>query len=229
MNKAPEQSHDENLREALRTLMEKCPGLGEAVYWGGTSAVSLEELKHRQSFDLDLHTRQALRDVRPILARIRAAFKGAFTVEQAPDEFGSGFRGALQLPNGARVTIEVLSNYQDVPDSALVACTTAPGLKRSSLPKYLADKIQCVCERNEARDLVDICAVLESHPELTDLAKQLVSEEDPLLIAERLAAWTDVEISGDLSAYPDVDPADARWTRDLIISWLVASSGGKAI
>ena len=86
-------------RVALMLLAERCPRLAKMCYWAGTAAIAIEELHHRQSFDLDFHTRQALYDVRPILAEIQAAFPGDFEVIQAPDEFGSSFQGVLALPD----------------------------------------------------------------------------------------------------------------------------------
>jgi hypothetical protein len=47
----------------------------KACYWAGASAVSLEETHHRQSFDLDFHTRKALFDVRPLLAEYSWRFQ----------------------------------------------------------------------------------------------------------------------------------------------------------
>ncbi|MCX7016198.1 MAG: nucleotidyl transferase AbiEii/AbiGii toxin family protein [Candidatus Sumerlaeota bacterium] len=226
MDTANRDRHERNLREALTTLVERCPVLAETVYWAGTSAVSMEELGHRQSLDLDFHTRSALMDVRPILARIRAAFGGDFELIQAPDEFGSGFRGVIRLSRGERVTIEVLSNYQDVPDDQLVASNVVAPLRRVSLTKYLSDKVQCIAERNEARDLVDVCAVLRRRPDLEQLARRRVAEQDGLLMAERLLRWTDAEILSDLKSYRDASLADAQWTRDTFMRWLKAEASG---
>jgi len=43
-------------RAGLVDLFERCPRLLKTCYWAGTSAVSLEEIHHRQSFDLDFHS-----------------------------------------------------------------------------------------------------------------------------------------------------------------------------
>lgn len=140
---------------AVRLLSERCPRLVRMCYWAGTSSISLEELHHRQSFDLDFHTSQQLQDIRPILAEMQKFFPDGFEVISPPDEFGSGFSGVLTLPGGERVTIEVLANYEDVPETDLVTSSIAPKFKRVSVERYLADKIQCVAERAEARDWVD--------------------------------------------------------------------------
>ncbi|NQT93405.1 MAG: nucleotidyl transferase AbiEii/AbiGii toxin family protein, partial [Lentisphaerae bacterium] len=162
----------------------------------------------------------SLYDVRPILAEIRAAFPGNFELVQAPDEFGSGFQGVLALPGGERITIEVLSNYQDVPDADLVEAATSPRMKRVSLPRYLADKVQCVAERAEARDLVDILFVLRKNPEMESLARRLLAGQDAVLLVERLLGWTDAEIEEDLLAYDDVAVDDAMEARDLLLQWV---------
>ena len=211
---------EEISREALQQLAEHCPRLSKLCYWAGTAAIAIEELHHRQSFDLDFHTREALYNVRPILAEIRAAFPGAFEVVQAPDEFGSGFQGLLTLPDGERITIEVLSNYEDVPASDLVDSTTSHVMKRVSLARYLADKIQCVVERVEARELVDILFVLRVNPSMEELAHRLLADQDALLLVERLLAWSDAEIEKDLRAYDDVLPTDAQEARDLLLEWI---------
>lgn len=108
------------LKEALQLIAQKCPPLIRQCYWAGTSPVALEDLHHRQSFDLDFHTRRALVDVRPLLAEMSSAFPRKFEVIQAPDSLGAGFRGALEVANGEKITVEVLSNYEDVNDTDLV-------------------------------------------------------------------------------------------------------------
>lgn len=207
-------------QDALRLLAERCPRLAQTCYWAGTAAIAIEELHHRQSFDLDFHTRKALYDVRPLLAEIRAAFPGAFEVVQAPDEFGSGFQGTLTLPCGDRITIEVLSNYEDVPDTDVVDATTSDRIKRVSLPRYLADKIQCIAERAEARDLVDILVVLRQNPSMNGRARHLLAAQDALLLVERLLGWSDSDLEQDLAAYDDVSVGDAREARDLLLKWI---------
>jgi len=158
------------------------------------------------------------------MSEIQHAFPGQFEVIQAPDEFGASFRGLLMLPGGDRITVEVMSNYEDVLEDDLVPSTTAPGILRVSLSRYLADKIQCVAERAEARDLVDILAVLNRHPEMETLARRLLLEQDALLLAERLLSWTDTRIMADLAAYVDVSPEDAKITRDMLLNWLKSAS-----
>ena len=207
-------------RTALALLCRRCPRLVGLCYWAGTAAIAIEELHHRQSFDLDFHTRRALVNTTPILAELRAAFGDDFELIQAPDEFGSGFQGVLKLPDGERITLEVLSNYEDVPDVDLVDAATVKSLKRVTLERYLADKIQCVTERAEARDLVDIAAVLRSAPALRPRARTLLAQQDALLLVERLLAWTDAEIDRDLEAYEGVSTADAKETRDMLLGWL---------
>src|SRR5512134_1025455 len=115
-----EQPQDREIREALVLLARHCPRLSRSCYWAGTSSISLEELHHRSSFDLDFHTRKAMVDTRPILTEMQLALGRRFELVQAPDEHGTGFRGLMTLPSGAKLTIEVLSNCQDVKASDLV-------------------------------------------------------------------------------------------------------------
>ena len=77
-----------------------------------------------------------------------------------------------------------------------------------------------MAERVEARDLFDIYAVLHQRPELEQTARQLVSEQDALLLAERLIAWTHEELMKDLRSYPGVSPDDAMHARDMLLEWL---------
>lgn len=211
-------------QDAIRLLAERCPRLAKKCYWAGTAAIAIEELHHRKSFDLDFHTREALYDVSPILAEMRAAFPGGFELIQSPDEFGSGFQGILTLPGGERITVEVLSNYEDVPASDMVNAKTSDRIKRVSLHRYLADKIQCIAERAEARDLVDILAVLETHPSMQEMAHRLLAAQDAVLLVERLLGWSDSEIEKDLAAYDDVLADDARKARDLLLKWIKADA-----
>ena len=207
-------------RAALQLLVERCPRLVAKCYWAGTAAIATEELHHRRSFDLGFHTQDALCDTRPLLAEIQSSFPGGFDIVQAPDEFGSGFEGVLTLPGGERITVQVLSNYEDVPPADLVVSKASASVRRVSLARYLADKIQCVVERAEARDLFDILAVLRSRRSLEAKARRLLREQDAVLLAERLLAWTDEAIDADLDAYDDVPSRAAREARDLLLAWV---------
>jgi len=211
---------DTLLKKVLSALVENCGRLREHCYWAGASAIALEELHHRGSFDLDFHTQRALLDVRPILAEILHAFPGGFQVVSGPGELGSGFRGVLRPPASEGVTVEVLSNFEDVPPGDLVQSEIAPGIKRITVKRFLEDKIQCVCERSEARDLVDVMAVLHIHPEMEPDARRMLERQDAVILVERLSAWTETAIREDLTSYRDVDPADALQARDLLLDWL---------
>jgi Nucleotidyl transferase AbiEii toxin, Type IV TA system len=211
---------DDLVLKALALISERCPRLVKHCYWAGTSSISIEVLHHRQSFDLDFHTRKAHENTTPILMELQTAFANDFHVLQVPDEYGSGFQGLLSLPGGEEITLEVLSNYEDVSDRDVTATTRIPGFTRVTLARYLADKIQCVAERSEARDLVDIMAVIRHAPQLKEEAKAILESQDAIIVSERLMAWTNEEISDDLAAYNDVDPAQAQQGRDLLLNWL---------
>jgi hypothetical protein len=104
---------------------------------------------------------------------------------------GRASRGVLLLPGDAKLTMQVFAGFEEVADSDLVLSTTAPGLRRVALHRYLADKVQCVLERIEARDLADIAAVVELHPRLQRTLRRAVAAQDALLMSERLLGWTD--------------------------------------
>ena len=209
-----------NIVMALEMLNHRCPRLVRACYWAGTSSIAAEELHHRRSFDLDFHTRRAMVDTRPILTEILGALGDRFEILQVPDEFGSGFRGVLALDSGARITLEVRSNFQDTAPSELVAATLVPAFRRITLRRYVEDKVQCLVERAEARDLVDLRATLTLRPEFAGFIRQVVAHQDALLLSERLLSWDDKGIRRDLASYEDVDPLDACAMRDLLLSWL---------
>lgn len=212
-----EQKQNKILKKAIILLSERCPRLKTFCYWAGTSAIALEELAHRISFDLDFHTRKALVDVRPILAELQKAFSDRVEIIQAPDQFGSAFRCIISIAQGESVTIEVLSNFEDVPDADLVKSYIVHDMHRISLSRYLADKVQCIAERAEARDLVDIQAVIKKHPHLKNKLKDILSQHDSILITERLLSWTDKGIEEDLASYHDVQPSDAIKMRILLL------------
>ncbi|MBI4701866.1 MAG: hypothetical protein HY744_12060 [Deltaproteobacteria bacterium] len=208
---------EELLRSAVVQIAGRCPRLVAQCYWAGTSAIALEELGHRESFDLDFHTQEPLVDTRPLLAELERAFPGRLELVRAPDRFGSGFTGLLELKGGVKVTLQVFAGFESVPDADLVPSTTAPALRRVALTRYLADKVQCVLERIEARDMVDLAAVLRRHPHLDGVLRRAVAAQDALLLAERLLGWTDRDIREDLRAHTDVDPNDAIAMRDKLL------------
>ena len=61
-------AQDAVARRALTLICDRCPRLVGLCYWAGTAAIAIEELHHRQSFDLDFPTRGALVNTSPILA-----------------------------------------------------------------------------------------------------------------------------------------------------------------
>ena len=54
------------------------------------------------------------------------------------------------------------------------------GMRRVSLERYLADKVQCLVERAEARDLVDVLAVIRHTYALRASLRRLVMAQDAL-------------------------------------------------
>jgi len=212
------------LREAIRTIASRCPRMIAECYWAGTSAISLEELGHRESFDLDFHSRHAFVDTRPFLAELQRAFPASLELIQAPDARGSGFSAVVEFGD-ERLSLQVFAAFEDVPDQDLVNSSTASQVLRVSLQRYLADKVQCVLERIEARDLLDLRAVLRARPRLRYSFQRAVAAQDALLLAERLLGWTDAAIREDLLAYPGVDPTDASAMRDELLALLKTSKG----
>jgi hypothetical protein len=152
-----------------------------------------------------------------LLAELERAFPDALEVVRPPDAFGSGFTGSLALSGAAKVTLQVFAGFETVPDTDLVLAKTAPRLRRITLRRYLADKVQCVLERIEARDLFDIAAVMRLRPELGGVLRRAVAAQDALLLAERLLGWTDEAVQSDLRAYPDVSPREALAMRDRLL------------
>jgi hypothetical protein len=210
------------LREAVCTIAARCPRLIAECYWAGTSAIAVEELGHRESFDLDFHSRHAFVDTRPFLAELQRAFPRSLEIVQAPDARGSGFSVVVDIGD-ERLTLQGFAAFEDVPDQDLVSSATASDVLRVSLQRYLADKVQCVLERIEARDLLDIRAVLRARPRLQYTFQRAVAAQDALLLAERLLGWTDAAIREDLLAYPGVDPHDAIAMRDQLLALLKQS------
>jgi hypothetical protein len=206
-------------------IAERCPRLVARCYWAGTSAIALEELGHRESFDLDFHTLDALADTRPFLAELERAFPDALDLVQAPDAFGSGFSAALTLEPGVKLTLQVFAAFEPVDDRDLVPSRIAPTMRRVALHRYVADKVQCVVERIEARDLADIAACVARRPRLEGVLRAAVAAQDELIMAERLLAWTDEAIADDLRAYADVDPATAIAMRDHLLELLRREAG----
>ena len=62
--------------------------------------------------------------------------------------------------------------------------------------------------------------MLRRQPKLEGAARQALADQDALLIAERLQAWTDAALAADLEAYPELDPEDAGRIRDRLLRWL---------
>lgn len=208
------------LIRALNAVAERCPRLVRTCYWAGTAAIAVEELHHRRSFDLDLHTLRALTDVRPLLAEIQLAFGSACRVLRPPDELGDGFAAVIEYAPGKKIVLEVLSNYQNVDRRQLAPSKSIPGLMRVSLGRYLEDKVQCLVDRTEARDLVDIAAVLAARPSLRSVLRRALRAQDSILLLQRMEGWTPASLRADLAAYKDIDPRMALRMRDQVVRLL---------
>lgn len=134
------------LAATLREIVSDCPSVKTSCYWAGTSAIALEELKHRDSFDIDLHTIRALEDLRPLLAEMETTFTTRLSLAEPPGPYRSGFQGIIQVSDGKELTLQVMANYEEVPLDQLVDSTLVPGLRRVGLAKYLRDKLTCLVE-----------------------------------------------------------------------------------
>jgi hypothetical protein len=211
---------EEEFIEVLALLAARCPRLLKACYWSGTSPIILEETHHRQSYDIDLHTLRALRDVRPLQAELQRGLGKDYRVLSAPDSLGSGFRGSLDVASGNQIVIEVLASFESPKKTDLIASRLVPAWRRVGLRRYTLDKLQCVVERAEARDLVDLQVMFRYRPELAALAQSRIAELDQLLLAERLLSWSDGALANDLKAYPGVDWQIAARARDQLLDWL---------
>lgn len=210
------------LLSALGEIVSSCPRVVRRCYWAGTSAISIEELQHRNSFDIDLHTLRAQASTAPILQDLQQQFGPRFSLIETPNPYGAGFQGALSVTGGQSLTLQVMSNFQTVKKSEVVPSSRIPVLLRVGLTKYLRDKLTCLVERAEARDLVDVQATLRQRPDLEKVARKELAALDEVLLVERLLAWSDQAIAGDLKLYPEVDPALACSARDLLLKWVKA-------
>jgi predicted nucleotidyltransferase component of viral defense system len=130
----------------------------------------------------------------------------------------------IELEGGERLTVQVFAGFEAVPAGDLVQSTTAPALRRVALRRYLADKVQCVVERIEARDLVDIAHVMSARPDLEPALRRALRNQDALLVAERLQGWSDAAIRDDLRAHTDTRPETAIAMRDRLLD-LVRAEG----
>jgi len=46
-------NYSQRMTNALELIAKECPRLARFCYWAGTSAISLEELGHRSSYDIE--------------------------------------------------------------------------------------------------------------------------------------------------------------------------------
>jgi hypothetical protein len=208
------------LQNALQELISACPRVKKECYWAGTSAIALEELHHRDSFDLDLHTILALQDTGLMLAEVQKAFAERFSLIEPPSPYGSGFQGLLKIPSGEELTVQLMANFEDIPLNQLSPSRLVPGIRRVGLAKYLRDKLTCLVERAEARDLLDVMAVLDQRPAMLGEVRRFLVTLDEILLTERLLNWSESAIAIDLKAYPNSRPEDAIRARDLLLGLL---------
>lgn len=128
-----------------------------------------------------------------------------------------GWNLLLRLAAGTGPSLQVFAGFERVPDADLVPSAIAPPLRRTALQRYVADRVQCVVERVEARDLADIAAVVRARPDLRRSLRRAVAAQDALLLTERLLQWTDSAIRADLRAYRDIEPVGAIAMRDWLL------------
>lgn len=94
-------------------------------------------------------------------------------------------------------------------------------VERERLLREAVREIAAKCPR-----LVEQCywagtsAVVAPRPRMRYALQKFVSEQDALLLAERLLAWTEDAIREDLKAYPDVDPGAAVAMKDELLAML---------
>ena len=119
--------------------------------------------------------------------------------------------------------MEVRSSYQDTKPWELVVATLVPAFRRITLRRYVEDKVQCIVERAEARDLIDLRATLTLRPELESFIKQAVAEQDALLRNGCCPGMT--QPFAEISRHTRTSNPETSDMRKLLLSWLKEGSG----
>lgn len=222
----PELDPQQSLIAAARLVAERCPLLVECCYWSGTSVIALEVLHHRDSLDLDFHTRDAHVNVLPLLDEMESALGSRFHLIASREQ---GISCWIGDDSSEPIACQVFSSFEAASEDDLVPSTTAPGFDRLTLRRYLINKVQCVAERLEARDLYDIEAALRHDPSRVKTVRLALQEQDLLFMLERLQGWSAGSLAADLRRmYPDIDPSLATEARERLMGWIVELAGEDA-
>lgn len=182
--------HLETLPEPQRALWPRLAALPpDAVLYGGT-ALALR-LGHRASVDFDLFLPRSFEP--GDMAREISALGSLDVVQSAPNTLGARVDGVWLSLFGV-----------DLAAVAPPEVTTDIGLPVASLRDLGATKVQTIVDRAEAKDYVDIAALLTAGIELPDMlgSAQVVfgARFSPLLALKALASFED----GDLPTLPEM-------------------------
>lgn len=63
---------------------------------------------------------RAFVDARPLLAEFQKRFGQTFELVETPNPYGAGFQGQLDVGADSLLTIQVMTNFQDVKNNGLV-------------------------------------------------------------------------------------------------------------
>lgn len=181
------------MQQALSEIAEAIPKSHEKLYLGGTAPVSIRHLRHAISLDLDFHTNQALAPTSLEARSLKKHFKGRLEWFEADHEFGI-FRGAIDSgeidQNGGKILIEIdlFSHFEDTPNELLEDGGTWSKFKTTSLHAYLKNKVTCLEERAEAKDLYHLYCLWKERGWSTKVEREL-SKLDPVSIEKAKATF----------------------------------------
>lgn len=226
------------LQHILASVYQQ-PGAAQAILKGGTLLRMCHFEDYRYSADLDFSLKPGfgIEDFRPLLDRSLDEVRTSIGFEELrAEDLGKGFRIWYKRPGGRDNRIKVdasddekifdpqdlklFDRYGELPSAVMV--------RGYSLDEVLAEKLRCVMQRLQARDLFDLYQLLVVRQVPLDKAegmfqdkarvKDLNPGEFPEYFARRRenyrAKWGD-ELPDFVAHAPDFDEVDRRVAREL--------------
>jgi len=137
-------------------MAAKVPDLRKKCFIKGTGPIATHHLKHRVSWDVDLTTRGAFDSPEPIFRKLKKAYGNRLAMDG--DESCGMYQGSLRVGDLPPINVDLFSALESISPKSTETHPLLGSIPSISLPSYIDIKAATLNDRDDPKDVYDLCA-----------------------------------------------------------------------
>jgi len=148
------------IQQSVTEVVTAAPELAKTCYLSGTMPVTVIDQPFAMSIDMDWRTKKTHQSPSGIVKTLADTLGDRFEVEEADREFGI-YRAIIRpaKKGGVLMSLDLFSSFEPAKTLRTFPVT---GVSAESFADYLANKVACLTERMEVKDLFHLCALTKN-------------------------------------------------------------------